>query len=85
MKNLLQGILCIAFVVGTATPAEAIICCLINKVVECPPVRKLRNECKAKKAAKKMKAKKPLFGCLKNLLEHGCDGDCGCDGECDCD
>ena len=43
MRILLRAILCISLVVGTATPAEAVICCLINKVVECPPVRKLRN------------------------------------------
>lgn len=81
MKNLLRGILCFAFVVGMATPSEAVICCLINKLVECPPIRKLRNECRAKKAAKKMKAKKPLFAGLKKALENGC----GCERECDCD
>ena len=81
MRNLFRGILCIALVVGMTTPAEAVICCLINKIVECPPVRKLRNECRAKKAAKKMKVKKPLFGCLKELFEHGCD--CECEGDCD--
>ena len=81
MKNLFRGILCIAIVVGMTTPAEAVICCLINKVVECPPIRKLRNECRAKKAAKKMKVKKPLFGCLKDLLEHVCD----CEGDCECE
>ena len=87
MRILLRAILCIALVVGTATPAEAVICCLINKEVECPPVRKLRNECRAKKAAKKMKVKKSLCSCLKGLLEHGCCGECcedECEGGCGC-
>ena len=85
MKNLLRVILCFAFVVGMATPSEAIICCLINKLVECPPIRKLRNESKAKKAAKKMKAKKPLGASIKKLLEHGGGRDCDCDCDADCD
>ena len=84
MKHLLRGVLCFAFVLGTATPSEAVICCLINKLVECPPIRKMRNECRAKKAANKMKAKKPLCGCLKELFKSACDCDCDGGGECDC-
>jgi hypothetical protein len=86
MKNLLRCILCFAFVVGMATPSEAIICCLINKIVECPPIRKMRNECRAKKAAHKMKEKKHLLACLKKVLNHGClcGGERECDCQCDC-
>lgn len=81
MKNLVRATLCFAILAGTATPSHAIICCLINKIVECPPVRQARMEHKAAKTAKKMQAKKPHFSCLKNLV-HGCDG--GCEGECTC-
>jgi len=79
MKNLMRGILCFALLAGTATPSHAIICCLINKLVECPPIRKCRNEHRAKKALKKTQVKKHC-ACLKKLL----DGDCDCQGECDC-
>jgi hypothetical protein len=85
MSNLFRGILCIALLVGMATPAEAVICCLINKIVECPPVRKLRNECRAKKAAKKMKVKKPLCSRLKELIESEFNCDYDCDGDCACE
>ncbi len=85
MRNLMRAILCIALVAGTATPAEAVVCCLINKIVECPPVRQLRNECRAKKAAKKMQVKKSVCGCLKDLLHHGCGCEGECDGGCGCD
>lgn len=81
MKNLCRGLLCAAILVGTATPSEAFICCLINKIVECPPVRKMRNEHRAAKAAHKMKAKKPHTCCLKKLLDGCCDCD-SCGGEC---
>ena len=86
MRNLLRGVLCFAFIVGTATPSEAVICCLINKIVECPPIRKKRNECRAKKAANKMKVKKHLFGCLEKLGQRGddCGCQCECESECDC-
>jgi hypothetical protein len=81
MKNLVRATLCFAILAGTATPSHAVICCLINKIVECPPVRQARMEHKAAKTAKKMQAKKPHFSCLKNML-NGCDG--GCEGECSC-
>ncbi len=84
MRNLLRAVLCAAFVLGMATPSEAIICCLVNKIVECPPIRKARNECRAKKAAKKMQVKQPLCDRLKGLLECGCDCDCECASECNC-
>jgi hypothetical protein len=98
MKNLSRYILFFALALGTATASEAgPICCLINKIVECPPIRKLRNECRAKKEAKKMKAKKKPLSCLKKLCEklHGgncdcdgcsdgdCESDCGCERDCD--
>jgi len=87
MKNLLRCILCFALVLGMATPSEAFICCLINKIVECPPIRKKRNECRAKKAAHKMKPKKHLLACLKKALDHGCfcelECDCQCESPCD--
>ena len=90
MKSLLLGLLCFAFVVGMAAPSEAgPICGLINKIAECPSVRKLKAECRAKKAAKKMKAKKPLCARLKQALENSFGGDCDCDcdadAECGCD
>ncbi len=81
MKNLTRGVLCLALVLGTAAPSQAIICCLIDKIAECPAVRKMRNECRAKHAAKKMKAKKPLGHCLKELLGAPCDC-CACQGDC---
>lgn len=99
MKSLLRLILVFVLVLGATTTMEAgPICCLINKVVECPPIRKLRNECRAKKAAKKMKVKKKPLSCLKKLCERlhegicGCDDccdgdcedDCGCEGDCGC-
>ena len=92
MKNLLRGILCFALVVGMATPSEAVICCLIDKLAEltqleeCAAIRKLRAEHRAKKTAKKMKAKKPLFAGLKKSLENRCccDLGCDCDAECGC-
>jgi len=89
MKMLLRCLLFFAFVLGVATPSEAVICCLINKLVECPAVREMRNKCRAKKAAHKMKAKKHHLGGGNKGCKHGCQSNCQCGGdcesECDCD
>ena len=93
MNKLLRCVVFLAFAVGMATPSEAFIgpllklpCKLIEcpckLLADCPALRKLKAQCRGKKAAKAMKAKKPLFGGHKRDCDHSCD--CPCDCECDC-
>lgn len=74
MKKLITGFVFAVAIAGVATPSQA----LIHKVLfyhESPALRKLKAEHRAKKAAHKMQAKKPLLG------GHG-GGGCECEGCC---